>query len=111
MVDGKMVSILQGDSGSFCHFCTCTRREANDVINILKEFPINKAYDDMVEIWDKVEAGLIKKTSREKNGQCHKPMLGYNILVHGVLHSKLRKIYILKMVSNCQDYLKYLKTK
>ena len=36
MVDGKMADILQGDSGSFRHYCNITRAEANDKVFTLK---------------------------------------------------------------------------
>ena len=42
MVDGKMVDILQGDSGSFCHYCYVSRQEANDLTCILQGFLITK---------------------------------------------------------------------
>ena len=32
MVDGKMVSLLQGDSGAFGHMCTMTHADANNSI-------------------------------------------------------------------------------
>ena len=31
LIDGKMVDLIQGDSGSFCHYCNATRAEANDI--------------------------------------------------------------------------------
>ena len=31
MIDGKMVSLLQGDSGTFYHLCTIHRSDANDM--------------------------------------------------------------------------------
>ena len=40
MVDGKMVDILVGDSGAFCHYCHTTRNEANDLLHILQRFQI-----------------------------------------------------------------------
>ena len=35
MVDGKMVDLIQGDSGSFCHYCNATRKQANDLTCIM----------------------------------------------------------------------------
>ena len=40
MVDGKMVDLIQGDSGSFCHYCNATRAQANDLECILQGFVI-----------------------------------------------------------------------
>ena len=45
MVDGKMVGILQGDTGSSkCHLCTSSVQDINNVVNILQVFDINKDY-------------------------------------------------------------------
>ena len=41
MVDGKMVGLLQGDTGAYCHFCTCTKEAANDLGLISDGFKIN----------------------------------------------------------------------
>ena len=49
MVDGKMVSLLQGDSGAFCHYCTTTRANANDISTIPLGFHINKDYNSCRE--------------------------------------------------------------
>ena len=45
MIDGKMGGLLQGDTGAFCHFCTSTRSDANDMQYIEKGFHINKNYE------------------------------------------------------------------
>ena len=37
MVDGKMVSLLQGDSGSPCHYCGNSVAEINDMVNTSSE--------------------------------------------------------------------------
>ena len=42
MIDGKMVGLLQWDTGAFCLFCTSTRSDANDMQYIEKGFHINK---------------------------------------------------------------------
>ena len=42
MIDGKMVDIIQEDSGSFCHYCKATRKEANDITRIMQGFQIEK---------------------------------------------------------------------
>ena len=75
MVDGKMVSLIQGDSGSFCHYCTLTKADAN-VINAIEEgFFINKTYQTCLEAWNKIKHNVKSFTSKERDGQCHKPII------------------------------------
>ena len=49
MVDGKMVDLIQGDSGSFCHYCNTSRAPANDLTCILQGFVIEKSVEEMIE--------------------------------------------------------------
>ena len=51
MVDGKMVSLLQGDSGGFCHYCFVSRQDANDPLIIVQGFHIEKTLEQMKETW------------------------------------------------------------
>ena len=48
MIDGKMVDLIQGDSGSFCHYCNVTWEEANYLVCICKSFQIEKLADDTI---------------------------------------------------------------
>lgn len=59
MLDTKMVSILQGDSRSPCHYCHCTVAEINNLINIMEGFIITKSYETCMETWKRVESGDI----------------------------------------------------
>ena len=43
MIDGKIVGLLMGDTGAYCHMCICTREDANNIINIEEGFHINKS--------------------------------------------------------------------
>ena len=88
MVDGKMVSILQGDGGSPCHFCDSTTSDINDVISILQGFTISKNFETCMETWQKVATGEIAWGSSDRKGQCHKPIA--SVQFQGVLHWKLR---------------------
>ena len=88
MIDGKMVDILQGDSGAPCHYCDFNTEGINNLINILAGFQITKSYDSCLDIWEKVLAGEIAWTHAERSGQCHAPLA--KLKIHAVLHWKLR---------------------
>lgn len=89
MVDGKMVGILQGDTGSSkCHLCTSSVQDINNVVNILQGFVINKDYKSCMDSWKKVEEGQIEWSSTERKGQCHMPLVPVNNFC--LLHWKLR---------------------
>ena len=38
--DGKMVDLIQGDSGAICHLCTTSRNSGNDIAVIEEGFKI-----------------------------------------------------------------------
>ena len=86
MVDGKMVDILQGDSGSPSHYCNSTS-EGNNLINILAGFEINKSFDQCLETWGNLVSGQIGWGSESIAGQCHAPLAA--VKVHDVLQWKL----------------------
>ena len=88
MADGKMVCILQGDSGSPCHYCGCSRAEINNLINILQGFKITKNYESCMNTWKSVESGDIAWKDKQRFGQCHKPLV--EVKFHAILHWKLR---------------------
>ena len=66
MVDGKMVSLLQGDSGAFCHMCHTSRADANDFTTISNGFNITKDYDSCKVAWDILSSGEISYNSKER---------------------------------------------
>ena len=92
MVDGKMVSLLQGDSGAFCHMCHTSRADANDVTTISNGFKITKDYDSCKVAWDKLSSGEISYNSKERQGQCHEGILQSDLFCFSVLHFKLRTL-------------------
>lgn len=79
MIDGKMADILQGDSGSFCHYCKTTRAKANDLVHVLQGFDIEKTYKECEETWDKVESGQIAYSDPARSGQCHEPIMSQDL--------------------------------
>ena len=88
MIDGKMASLLQGDSGAPCHYCHCTKSEHNNTVCILQGFTITKNYDSCMEIWQNIAVGDIDWSNPERAGQCHKPLV--SIMNFSILHWKLR---------------------
>ena len=75
MIDGKMASLLQGDSGAFCHLCHVTRADANDTVLISQGFQITKDYKSCLDAWKKLDSGEISYSSSERQGQCHEPIV------------------------------------
>lgn len=59
MFDGKMLDYLQGDSGSFCHYCNCSKEEGNDLLRIYEGFTIEKSVSEMSEIFQLLEDGRL----------------------------------------------------
>ena len=89
MVDGKMVGILQGDTGSQkCHYCTVSHEEMNSVVTIIQGFVINKDFKSCMDAWNKIENGEIEWGNLERAGQCEKPLVAVNNFC--ILHWKLR---------------------
>lgn len=92
MVDGKMVDLIQGDSGSFCHYCNATRAQANDLTCIMQGFVIEKSVEEMREKWEQIESGEMAYSDPERAGQCHEPLNKKTIQFYGILHQKLRSL-------------------
>ena len=57
MMDGKMVGLLQGDTGGYCHYCFCTKADANDPVVIRRGFVIEKTVAEMSDVWKLIEDG------------------------------------------------------
>ena len=102
MIDGKMVDLIQGDSGSFCHYCKVTRNQANDITRILQGFLMEKSADEMLETWNNLEGGHISYNDPSRAGQCHKPMNISNVRFFAIMHQKLRSL------DNCLKLLYHL---
>ena len=102
MVDRKMVDLIQGDSGSFCHYCNTTRAQANDLTCIMQGFLIEKSVEEMIQKWDAIEAGEMSYSDSERSGQCHRPMNNATLRFFAILHQKLRSL------DNCLKLLHHL---
>ena len=87
-----MVDLLMGDSGSFCHLCNMSRKDANELQNILQGFPIEKSFHEMKEIWKKLDSGEISYHNTARKGQCHEPIAETDIKFFAILHQQLRSI-------------------
>ena len=92
MIDGKMVSLLQGDSGAFCHLCFVNRQSANDPSVIENGFEITKDYASTQKAWDQLVANEIVCTSQERQGQCQDNIVKADLHCFSVLHFKLRSL-------------------
>ena len=96
MLDGKMVSILQGDSGSFCHYCDIKRDDASNFHHItslgLGGMRITKTIEECKNRWDLLESGVIGYRDPLRAGQCHKPLLSQSGRFFGILHQELRSL-------------------
>lgn len=93
MCDGKMASILQGDSGAWCHYCFATKNEANDLTLILqKSFTISKTYENVNQIWNELESGAMSYSDPARSGQCHAPILKKDLRYFAILHQKIRSL-------------------
>lgn len=98
MVDGKMVDIIQGDSGAFCHYCTSTKSDCNDLLNISNGFNINKNYQSCLDAWQKVVESNKPLPSSERQGQCHEPIVKNDLFCFSILHFKLRSLDFVQKV-------------
>ena len=92
MIDGKMVDLIQGDSGGFCHYCYTTRAKANDLTCLLQGFPIEKNVQDMLDTWEKVASGEMAYSDPERSGQCHRPLNKDDLRFFAIMHQKLRSL-------------------
>eukprot|EP00112_Aurelia_sp_Birch-Aquarium-sp1_P026820 Seg975.1 transcript_id=Seg975.1/GoldUCD/mRNA.D3Y31 product="hypothetical protein" protein_id=Seg975.1/GoldUCD/D3Y31 len=83
MIDGKMVDILHGDSGAFCHYCDISKNDASSFDVIIKAgvggMPISKTVEECKHRWKLrwklgwklVESGEIDYKDSQRKGQCH----------------------------------------
>ena len=92
MMDGKMVDLVQGDSGSFCHYCNVSRADANNLSKIQEGFRIEKTAEECLKTWEMLEAKSMVYSDKERNGQVHKPLNKQNIRFYGITHQKLRSL-------------------
>ena len=75
MVDGKMIGLLMGDSGSFSHYCNSTHAEVNALEKILqRDISIEKSYELCQEARRQLDTGVISYNDPAHHGQCHQPI-------------------------------------
>ena len=87
-----MVSLIQGDSGAFCHLCHVSRADANDVKIIAEGFEITKNYGTCKAAWEKILASETTLKSQDRQGQCHENLVKADLFCFSVLHFKLRSL-------------------
>ena len=103
MNDGKVMDVLQGDSGSFCKKCDISRDDARSV-EFLQEagvggMTVTKTNQQCMDRYSKVETGEILYIDSERCGQVHKPLLTDDQHLYGILHQVLRTLdYMLKIL-------------
>ena len=102
MIDGKMADLIQGDSGSPCHYCKATTAQINDVSTILQGFTIEKTVEEMKSTFNAVQTGELHYDDPQRAGQCHEPLNFQNLKFFAILHSKLRSL------DHCQKLYYYL---
>ena len=88
MIDGKMVSLLQGDSGAPCHYCSANKADINSRAHIIQGFSIDKSFETCSDSWRKISEGEISWSDKERAGQCHPPLVPVGNF--SILHWKLR---------------------
>ena len=103
MIDGKMVDMVQGDSGAFCHYCDVTQNDASRLTYLTSVgvggMPITKTVEECLERWQLVQSGEIAYDSVERKGQCHKPLITHDSFCFAILHQKLRSLdFMLKIL-------------
>ena len=95
MIDGKMASILQGDSGSFCHYCNVTKQEGNSLVFILNGFEISKTYEQCKTIIKKLEATGEERMyygDKGRYGQVHAPIIRTDMRYFALTHTMMRSL-------------------
>ena len=66
MIDRKMVDLIEGDSGAFCHYCDSTREDANDIQKIANGFQIEKTVEKCLQAWQLLESGEISYPDKKR---------------------------------------------
>ena len=104
MIDGKMTSLLCGDSGAFCKYCFSSREQCSDLDFITEagKFNIEKSYEQAQETWDKLESGEMSYTDEARKGQVNKPILTENSRFVAWMHQEPRSLdWALKILYHC----------
>ena len=75
MVHGKVVDLIQGDSGTFCHYCDVSKSTENDLESIQLGFSITKSYEQVKEGWKMVTLLTMIMLGAGWLGDCFNPRL------------------------------------
>ena len=74
MIDGKMVDLVQGDSGAFCHYCDISQDEASSLQFLTGSgvggMHITKTIEECRQRWELVQSGQIAYRDPQRAGQC-----------------------------------------
>ena len=103
MIDGKMVELLHGDSGAFCHYCDVSKSEASSLEFIVEGgvggMPISKTIEQCKERWELLESGQISYNDPQRMGQRHQPLVSQSGRLFAILHQELRSLdFVLKIL-------------
>ena len=104
MIDGKMASMLCGDSGAFCKYCFSTREQCSDIDYITETgtFYVEKSYEQAQETWEKLESGEMSYKDPSRKGQVNKPILTENSRFFAWMHQEPRSLdWALKILYHC----------
>ena len=66
--DGKIVNIIQGDSGSIWQYCKVSRLDGNDIFPIQEGFQIRKSYAEVLESREQIQAGKLQYKNQKGKG-------------------------------------------
>eukprot|EP00112_Aurelia_sp_Birch-Aquarium-sp1_P020181 Seg5140.1 transcript_id=Seg5140.1/GoldUCD/mRNA.D3Y31 product="hypothetical protein" protein_id=Seg5140.1/GoldUCD/D3Y31 len=96
MIDGKMVNLVQGDSGAFCHYCDISQSQASSLQFLTSSgvggMHITKTNEECRNRWELVESGEIAYNNPQRPGQCHKPLLTESGRLFAILHQEIRSL-------------------
>ena len=93
MIDGKMVSLLQGGSGAFCHICDISKSDASNIHFLASAgvggVRITRTVDECRRRWELLERGEIGYNDPDRASQCHKPLITKSGRLFAILHQEL----------------------
>ena len=96
MIDGKMVDVVLGDSGAFCHYCDISQSNASSLDHLAATgvggMLITKTIEECQRRWELLESGKMAYRDPERAGQCHKPLLSQSGRLFAILHQELRSL-------------------
>ena len=94
MIDDKVVDILHGDSGSFCHYCDVLKKEVSSLEFIdnagVGRMPVSKTIEQCKERREWLESRQISYSDPQSKGQCHPPLSSQSDYLLAILHQELQ---------------------